>query len=727
MKRYYVLYVFLTFVVFSGWAERKKVGLVLGGGGAKGAAHVGALKVLEEAGIPVDYITGTSIGAIVGGMYSIGYSAHELDSMFRTQDWAFLFTDNVDRRYRLYSAKEYYDKYLFSLSYSIKQKKENPFGVITGHNIYNLLSNMTIGYHDVESFNDLPVPFACVAVDLVTGQEVILNKGSLPTAMRASMAIPGAFEPVLMNNMVLIDGGMLNNLPADVVIDMGADIVIGIDLSTGWGTADDVKKISGMVDQMVNMMQNDKYEKNRNCIDFYLNPDLKGYGPASFSEQDINIMIQRGEDAARERWNELILLKEYIYGEELMVEDVRPLTYVHRDSIYLGKITLQGVAGNNESWIRKRLPIKENTMVSVNDIEKSIAVLYGMDLFSRVEYKLHNNVPHDIDFILKRKPLNNLNVGLRFDSEEYASILLNTTINHQLLRGSVFSVTGRLNRTPYLQLSARFGGVHNQRFGISYMLRDNDFSIYKKQKKIDSFSFVSHSASIYHSGFGQNIKYNLGVHYDYFRYDEVMYYDYFDYDNLKPEGFFNYFATFTYDSKDETYYPTKGIYTHLHAQVFTDNLISYKDDVPFVRLSYDMNGVIRFSNRFFMIPSIYVNFILGDDIPLIYRNFMGGELAGRYLQQQIPFSGVKRIQLFDNTLLVGKSAFRYRIARNHYIIASGEYAMTCDKLDFSESRHIWGTSLQYSYRSILGPIGFQLNYSSYDKRLNTYVSVGYSF
>lgn len=212
-RSFWVLFIlFLFSCIYTCQAQqRKKVALVLGGGGAKGAAEVGVLKVLEEADIPIDYIVGTSIGAIVGGLYSIGYKAYELDSLFRRQDWLFLLRDQVKRKDKAFPSKEEKDIYALHIPFSIKKKTPLPTGYVMGQNATNLFSNLTIGYHQVDSFTKLPIPFTCVAVDIVTGKEVELSSGSLPMAMRASMSIPGVFAPVEWDKMLLVDGGVLNN------------------------------------------------------------------------------------------------------------------------------------------------------------------------------------------------------------------------------------------------------------------------------------------------------------------------------------------------------------------------------------------------------------------------------------------------------------------------------------------------------------------------------------
>ena len=210
--------------------ERKKVGVVLSGGGAKGVAHIQALKVIEEAGIPIDYIVGTSMGSIIGGLYSIGYTPQQLDSMVRKQDWMFLLSDRVKRSAMSLNEREKSEKYVFSFPFTKSPKDAVSGGIIKGQNLANLFTELTVGYHDSVDFNKLPIPFACVSQNIVNGEQIVFHNGILATAMRASMAIPGVFTPVRKDSMILIDGGMINNYPVDVARSMGADIIIGVDV-----------------------------------------------------------------------------------------------------------------------------------------------------------------------------------------------------------------------------------------------------------------------------------------------------------------------------------------------------------------------------------------------------------------------------------------------------------------------------------------------------------------
>jgi NTE family protein len=312
-RRLLLLLLFLLLLLDAG-ARRKRVGLVLSGGGAKGMAHIGVLKVLEEAGIPVDFIAGTSMGAIVGGLYAIGYDAAALDTLVRARDWMFLLGDKVDRHNLPFSEKEMTEKYLISMPVW-NRSIQVPAGFVSGHNIYNLFTDLTIGYHDSLRFDRLPIPFACVASNLVDGREVLLDRGSLPLAMRASMAIPGAFAPVIHDGMVLVDGGIANNLPVDVARAMGAEVLIGVDVQSELKDEKGLETVMGIVDQLTSFLGLQKYEENVKLLDLHLRPDIAPYSAASFSPDAVADLIGRGEATARARWNDIQALKQEIFSE----------------------------------------------------------------------------------------------------------------------------------------------------------------------------------------------------------------------------------------------------------------------------------------------------------------------------------------------------------------------------------------------------------------------------
>lgn len=298
------------FITCGAMAGRPRIGLALGGGGAKGAAEVGVLKVLEEAGIQVDCIAGTSIGAIVGGLYAAGYSAKELETMFQTQEWLSLLTD---RKASLSNEPfETVDGVTYIFGFPVLDRNSSIFGVMRGGRIEEVLDSM-LSARGCAEFEGLRVPFRCVTADIRTAREVVLKEGPVCRAMRASMAIPGIFKPVRLGDRLLVDGGMLNNLPVDVCRKMGADIVIAIDLQQSeqkprrqtdlsiLSMVADYLGVSGILEWITNRPDIEKYNANRREADIYIHPLLPDADASSFGNKNAARMIQAGIDAARQQ------------------------------------------------------------------------------------------------------------------------------------------------------------------------------------------------------------------------------------------------------------------------------------------------------------------------------------------------------------------------------------------------------------------------------------------
>lgn len=343
--------------------QRPKVGLVLGGGGAKGAAEVGVLKYIEEAEIPIDYIVGTSIGSIVGGLYSCGYRSADLDTLFRSQQWLTLLTDRNEKLSKRPIWMEDGTQYVFGFPVESpkfiknikekkkerkerkmlaaqdstlyletepettvkapKSKKKRVAGLLRGDSIYTFLSSLTNKPEDI-NFDKLPIPFRCVAVEANSFTEKVFSQGNLAEAMRASMSIPLAFKPVVKDTLTYVDGGMINNLPVDVCKAMGADIIIAIDLTQNHHENDStyemapekkekllklprLMKLIAWTKERPDLV---KYHENLKLADIYINPNLKGMSATSFTHTKVAAMIQAGEEAGAAVMPQLLELKK---------------------------------------------------------------------------------------------------------------------------------------------------------------------------------------------------------------------------------------------------------------------------------------------------------------------------------------------------------------------------------------------------------------------------------
>lgn len=324
-----LLLILLLCALFSGttvFADRPKVGLVLGGGGAKGAAEVGALKVIERAGIPIDYIAGTSIGSIVGAMYAAGYRAAELDSMFCQQEWLTLLTDRRDdlqgEPYQVKDGVTYI--FGFPVMGNLNDAVIGGFGMMRGERVEQLIDSMAT-LKGCRDFKSLPIPFRCVAADFMSAREVVIGEGRLSTGVRASMAIPGIFKPVNRGGVKLVDGGMLNNLPVDVVKAMGADIIIAIDLQQDdqppKPSSFDFDMLSGVADLfgfggLLNWVSTrpdyTKHQRNVRLSTVYIRPPLPDMDASSFGNKNSARMIRVGEQEAMRHWDELMKVKRRV-------------------------------------------------------------------------------------------------------------------------------------------------------------------------------------------------------------------------------------------------------------------------------------------------------------------------------------------------------------------------------------------------------------------------------
>ncbi|MCI7357200.1 MAG: patatin-like phospholipase family protein [Parabacteroides sp.] len=709
---------------------RKKVGLVLGGGGAKGVSHIGVLKVLEEAGIPIDYIAGTSMGAIVGGLYAIGYSATEIDSMVASQDWQLLLSDRVKRDNLTFPEKENSERYVISLPFGIEKKDRLVGGMIKGQNLQNLFSNLTIGYHDSVDFNSFPIPFACVAVNLVDGKDFVFQKGSLPIAMRASMAIPAAFTPVKLDSMVLVDGGLNNNYPADVVKTMGADIVIGVDLGTS-----DLKNLQhlnstiGVVGQIVALHGYEKYVHNTEITDLLIRPNTSPYNSASFTTAALDTLIMRGEEAARKQWNELLTLKEKIGSDSISTNThSKAIVLKPHDSFLIRKIYFEGADPRDEKWLLQISQLKENSWISLQKLHHAMSILIGTNAYSNVSYKLTGEDARDLHLIVEPKSASAVNVGLRFDSEEIIAVLLNGTFDYHTKFHSRFSVTGRVGKKTYGRVDYSIERNPLRNLNLSYKFTYQDLDIYHKGEKSLNTTFRNHFAEFSYSDMNWlSFKVQTGIRYEHYNYKSVLNNGDLLVD-FKPQNFINYFVSTHFETLDRSYYPNRGVSLKANYTVYTDNFVGYQGHTPFSALSAHFLSVIPVTSHFSFLPALYGRVLIGRDAAFPYLNAIGGETEGHYLDHQLPFAGINHVEFLDHAFLSLRLQLRQRISSRHYISLIGNYGVHDDNFfNLLKGNHLWGGSLGYAYNSIFGPMNASFGLSNRAQKLQFFLNLGYYF
>ncbi|TOQ76128.1 serine protease, partial [Vibrio parahaemolyticus] len=398
MSRYFALWVSLFLIATPSVAQvknedtptRPKVAVVLAGGGAKGAAHIGVLKALEEMHIPVDIITGTSMGAYVGGLYATGMSADEIESFIYSVDWNSGYRDRVDRSQRRVRDKEYEDRYQITTDLGLRfGEVRAPTGVVQGQNMLRVLRETTGNLGRFESFDELAIPYRSVATDILELDEVVIGNGYLVDAMMASMSVPGALPPYKLNGHMLVDGGVVNNMPVDVARAMGADVVIAVDISTDYKTEDDFTGLFTVADQLSNYLVRRSTQQQVETLqehDVYIRPNVGQMETVEFDKMPW--AFQSGYDITKEMESKLAGLrlsnaeyqkyidhkqevrKKLVYGDDRVVDEIVIVNNTHYSDVLL----------------TNRLELETGRKIETAEIEKAVENLYALDRFELITY-----------------------------------------------------------------------------------------------------------------------------------------------------------------------------------------------------------------------------------------------------------------------------------------------------------------------------------------------------
>ena len=722
---------------------RKKVGVVLSGGGAKGMAHIGVLKVLEKAGIPVDIVTGTSIGSIVGGLYAIGYNAHSLDSMVRTQDWTYVITDKENLRNQSLLDRKKQNTYLISTGLTIGKRDKSAGGLIKGKNLAELFQKLFVGYTDSLDFNkDLKIPFACVATNIMDNSEVVFHSGRLPQAIRASMSIPAAFSPVRIGDMVLVDGGLKNNFPVDIARQMGADIVIGVTLNGKPKTAEDITGTMKIVGQIIDVNCVNKYDENKALSDLWMNVDPHGYSTASFTSEAIDSLIRYGEEEAMRHWDEIIALKQRIGIDDsfrpTIFYPLRPdaMTERHRISSF----SFENMTPQAERFLRQKFHLNKVDSIDAK-LEQELTTSMRMDLFYQTaECQL---VPEGdgVRVVLSagnRKSVE-LHAGVRYDTEEYAAILLGLDIPLKTAIPVETDITLRLGK----RLMARGEITVHPRFftrpTLSYTFYRNDVDVYTYGDLDYNVRYNQSQAEFLPINFDlRHFNLQLGLRWDYMHYRNKLGSETAKQVTLENEHFFSYRARLAFNTEDDWNFPTRGArfnaeYAYLTNDFAQLNIIDADGKkqgktTGMSDVSADWRMSFTIGSRFTIQPMLYGRLLFGSFVPAVFGNTIGGEWFGHYIEQQMPFAGIGNMEYVNKQFVAAQLQAQERIGKNSYMllrVAAGQRSEEASEL-FDHSTMI-GVQGAYYYNTIIGPIGATLGYSNHTKKGYFFINLGYEF
>lgn len=691
--------------------RRPKVGLALSGGGAKGFAHIGVLKVLEEIGMPVDCIAGTSMGSIVGGLYAIGYSADSLAALARQEDWQAIFNDAATRRDLPMEEKLWDARYI--ASFPIRQGNvQLPAGLIAGQKISAMLSRLTWPVHHVADFKELPIPFACVATDLETGEAVTLDHGFLPQALRASIAIPTIFTPVKLNDRLLVDGGVVRNLPAEDVRRLGADIVIGVDVGAPLSPAEKLTTFFSIIDQSMSFRGAEINVKQRQLCDILITPDLTGLTFASFDRADT--LIARGEMAARRLLPQLRALADSL---QRFSRRQYEYTISRLDSIYIQDLNIIGLRDVSRRLVLAELDLIPPCWAPTKELEKAVARVYGTQFFERVTYRLEP-VAAGTKMIVEviEKTADVFRFGLRYDSSAKAVLLLNTTFRNRAEHGSVLIFDLKLGEQ--LQFDSQYF-IHlglRPRLGLHGRANYSrtSIAIYEQRRRIASLRLRStFLEAFYGSIFSHAVVSGLGLK------GEL---DHFSPEIAPPafaatdKKFVSFFGSIWIDTLDRAVFPSRG-----HSVVLKSEA-GYKKiggDVQFIHHSFDWRGFFPVHPRLSLLSRLQLGSAHKSGLPLHYQFFLGGVDS---------FVGLRPQELAGKNLQALQLGLQYEIIPHRFVIWRWNIGNTFDnwQVRFNRQRFVTGTGLTVGAPTLIGPIELTVMGGS-RHRLLGHLNIGYKF
>ncbi len=698
--------------------NRKTVGLVLSGGGAKGLAHIGVLKVLEREGIPIDYIGGTSMGGLIGGLYASGYDSKQLNEISHELPWLKLLSDEKERTDLPIQEKQNFDQYILSLP-MVGYKPGLPKGLKEGQLIVNVLNKLTWKVNDIHNFENLPTPFFCVATDLETGDALLIDDGDLPMALRSTMSIPSIFAPVKYNGHTVIDGGIVNNFPVDVMLDKGVDYIIGVDVGAALYKSDEISSVLDILDQISSYHQIKTYKSNVKLTDIYIKPDITGLSALSFD--DVTDVIKRGEDAAMAHITEIRRLAKSL---GVVSDKVRKFKLTTSDTIFISKLKVNGLKKVGLKMVVGRLGINLPGVNSISELNDAIDRLYSSNFFQFINYKLiKDNDGYILDIDVTESSNNLFNVGAKYDTDLGASLALNVELVNKVFPGSRLDINLKVGPNPAGGIRYLIDRGQNIGFGANIHYNSNSVKLYSEDyNSIDGSYFMSFSS------------FDLFLYSNYSNYSAFIVGASLEYLNVSTEvspipisikgiPFFNVFAKYIMDSYDNKYYPTKGSMLSI-----TPTFVSEVNSPSVFFVNTNVSTVINLNNKFALLPSAFLGASWGGLLNTGYFYMLGGNGYNDFYNMK-GFVGMPITASYSNNLLYGRVDLRYQILPKHYIVLKANAALESDLFEklFFESRFSYGGGIAYSLNSLVGPIELGLNVSNRLFTPKLFINIGFYF
>tara|TARA_B110001469_G_scaffold60338_1_gene57893 strand:+ start:1816 stop:4014 length:2199 start_codon:yes stop_codon:yes gene_type:complete len=732
MKKYFLLPFLATSMLFFAQQKQPKVGLVLSGGGAKGFAHIGVLKEIDKAGLQIDYIGGTSMGAIIGGLYAVGYSGEQIEEIILETDFIALIRDKLPRSTTSFFEKEYGENAIVSLPV-VKGKIGLPKGVSKGQNMLSLLIELLSETENISDFSKLQIPFFSIATDVETGGQVLLEKGSLPIALRASGSFPTLLNPVQLGDKLLIDGGVSNNFPVDVMREKGADIIIGVDVQGRLYEKEKLTSVIAILNQIVSYKMYNQRDLDKNKIEVYIRPEISKYNVVDFDEK-LDILKEGDKTAVKHS----AIFKEIASKQTKKKKRVR----THKDSqkVTLSKITIHGIKNLSRAYVLGKLNLIVGDRVSSNDITKRIYSLSATKNYERISYKLRKTPTAKTEIIISlvellKKPT--LELGVHYDALYESAILARYKQAGVFTNNDVLSVDAILG--DKLRYNLNYFVDNGFYFSYGFRSRYNQFRANTAFNNIAPNSPVVNSVNLKYTDFTNQIfvqttfdrKFALGVGLEHKKLNvstETIL------DNNKPTVFDdgNYLNAFGYlklDTYDQKYFVKKGYFADLRFKWYLDSSNNNGDFKSFGQAKGILGFATTFFKKFTFQNTNTVGFTFGNSGSNVFDFYLGG-YNQNYINTFVSMYGYEFAELAGRSFLKSEFVLRYQFLEKNYLSFIANYARLDDNVlkdvsIFKEMKS--GYALGYSFDSFVGPLELKFSWSPETKTSAILFNLGYWF
>lgn len=714
MKRY-VTYCLLFFcIAISAQENRPKIGLVLSGGGAKGYAHVGVLKEIDKAGIKLDYIGGTSMGAIIGGLYASGYSGEQIEQLILKTDFNAIIRDILPRKTEPFFTKEFGEKTAITLPVS-KGKIELPKAVSKGQSILNLFYELLDHVDHIEQFDKLSTPFFCIAGNVENGEEIILESGSLPLALRTSGSFPTIVNPIEKNNKLLVDGGIANNFPVSIMKDKGIDFIIGVDVEGRLFKKENLKTAVEILNQIVSYQMYKKSASERKNLDVYIHPDIFEYNVVDFDKKDS--ILKRGDEAAAK----FSMVFQKIAQQQGLNYERKPLTKKSKNR-KISDIIFKGNDDYTQAYVLGKMKLKRGDSLSTKDITDKIQLLSATNNYESIRYKLipRKDKSYTLELELyESKQTASLSFGVHYDLVYKSGILANYTEKHMLLNNDVFS------------LDAVFGD--NLRYDLNYFI-DNGFNIsYGFRSRYNNFRanskfqpILSRTPAIssinlkytdftnqlfFQTTFSRKFALGIGLEQKLIKASTETIFTNNRETIIEDNNFFGTFGYLKLDTYDKSYLPNNGFFADLNFHWY--KLSTSSSFQGFAQAMGTIGFAKTFWDRFTFQLTNEAGFLINNPSYEIFDFYLGG-YNQNYINSFVSFYGYDFAELSDNSFVKSEFNFRYRFGKKHYANFIANFARVEANV-FGNVRLfenvLKGYAAGYSYDSFIGPVELKYSWS----------------